>query len=622
MLQNLRENLKGAVAVFVLLIFIVPLVLFGVEQLFVGSVGGSDAATVNGEEISSRELQRQIMFEKASLQQRFDLSPTDPQLDDSALRGPALERLIQRSAMVQAADEGGMGASTEALWKEVAATEAFQVDGQFDPQIFKQRIGGFMFTPATYIDSSGKDYVIRQLSTGLSNSTFVTDSDIALIASITQQKRTFYSVTIPKSLVEGAVEVTSEEVQKHYEENEATYKTPERVSVEYVEVSLDSIAQKNPASDEDVKAAYDIEVEEFSADPKYSVAHILVEDGEEAEKKLADVKSRLDSGEAFSEVAKALSDDLGSKDSGGDLGQLVASAFPKEFVAAVEKLSVGETSAAVKTDAGTHFIQLLGVSNNEPPSFEERKDALANQLARSMAAESFVTQMEELDKLTFGVDSLAAAAEALGVEVQVSPLFTRSGGAGVAADRQVVDAAFADDVFKEQQNSRVLELSGEKALVLRLKEHEPEALKPLEEVEATIKTQLTAEKVNTQLEGKAQALKQALIGGADAQALAGESEYLYELIEASKRNNFDVDRFVMNKAFSMPRPGDSPVFETVTTAEGVSVVALTQVEDGVADDLSEQELTGLKGQLNFQLGQSDLNGFQEAVLSAAKVDQN
>ena len=74
MLQNLRDNLKGVVAVFVLAIFIVPLVLFGVDQLFTGGVGGQTAATVNGEDISIRDFQRQLQQTKNQMQQRFNLS--------------------------------------------------------------------------------------------------------------------------------------------------------------------------------------------------------------------------------------------------------------------------------------------------------------------------------------------------------------------------------------------------------------------------------------------------------------------------------------------------------------------------------------------------------------------
>src|SRR5688572_30698742 len=101
MLQSLRDNLKGTVAAFILAIFIIPLILFGVEQLFVGSVGGTDVATINGESISRVEFQRELALEKQRLQQRFELDADNPQLQDDVLSGPVLQRLVQREALFQ-----------------------------------------------------------------------------------------------------------------------------------------------------------------------------------------------------------------------------------------------------------------------------------------------------------------------------------------------------------------------------------------------------------------------------------------------------------------------------------------------------------------------------------------
>src|SRR5690554_404099 len=88
MLQGLRESLKGTVAIVVIIIFVVPLVLFGVEQLFVGSIGGQDAATVNGEGINVRDFQRELALEKQRLQAERGLESGSPQLDDEVLAGP------------------------------------------------------------------------------------------------------------------------------------------------------------------------------------------------------------------------------------------------------------------------------------------------------------------------------------------------------------------------------------------------------------------------------------------------------------------------------------------------------------------------------------------------------
>ena len=618
MLQSLRENLKGAVAIFVLLIFIVPLVLFGVEQLFVSSVGGNDAGKVNGEEISLRQLQREIQFDKMRLQQQFQLEPTDPKLDDAELRGPALDRLVRRLALFQEAKSGSMGVAKDELWKEITSVEGFQTDGKFDYNLFKDRINNF-FTPATYLDASAKDYVLRQLNGGLGESTFITESDLKLIASITQQKRTFYSIEIPKSSV-GEVSVTPEEIAEFYEANSARYMEPEMASVEYLELSLDELAKQNPPSAEEVKSAYDLEVSEFKPDPKYQVAHILIEDGEKSAQTIKLISEKLTAGEDFEKLATEYSDDLGSKESGGSLGELVTDAFPKEFVAAAKNLSVGQVSEPVKTDSGTHFIKMLDITNVKPASFEERKEALAQQLARQKAQDQFIVKSAKLDELTFGVDSLQAAAAALNLEVKTSAEFGQAGGAGIAAYREVAAATFADDVLKQNQNSRVLELAGDKAVVLRLKSYKEASLKPLAEVESAISSELKEEMINTRLEAKATKLKSELQSGAQPKAVADDSKYSYQMHEATKRNNFEINRMLLTKVFSLPRPMEGKeVIEVVETSDGYSVVSLQSVTDGSLADLSEQELSGIKNQLEYQFAQTEMSNFEQSVVEAAKV---
>jgi len=84
--------------------------------------------------------------------------------------------------------------------------------------------------------------------------------------------------------------------------------------------------------------------------------HILVKDEATAKQ----VKERLDKGEDFAKIAKELSEDTGSKESGGDLGWFGTGKMVAEFETAAFKLMVGETSNPVKSQYGYHIIQALG----------------------------------------------------------------------------------------------------------------------------------------------------------------------------------------------------------------------------------------------------------------------
>jgi len=619
MLQSVRDNLKGTVAVFVLAIFIIPLILFGVEQLFVGSLGGAEVATVNGESINRVDFQRELTLEKQRLQQQFELEPNNPQLDDSVLSGPVLQRMVQREALYQAAVDGGMGASTETLWKQIAAIEAFQVDGKFNSQVFKDRIS-YLYTPATFLAATEKDFILSHINTGIAGSSFVTPEELKLLASITQQKRTFFTVEIPKA-DKPEVAVTDGDVEQYYQNNSAQFIEPEKVSIDYVELSLDQLASKVQVSEADIQAVYQEEVSNFKADPRYVVAHILIEDKDGAADKVKEVAAKLEGGADFAALAKEYSDDLGSKQSGGNLGILIENAYPKEFVEAAKKLEVGAVSAAVKTDVGHHFIKLVEKTNVVPPTFEERKDTIAKQLATQLAQEEYIRLSNVLDERTFGADSLKYAAEALGVEVQTSELFSRSGGAGVAAISQVVNEAFGDEVLAQGHNSRVIDVGGVRSFVIRLKEHKPEQLKPLADVKEEIFAQLTAQRIASESAARAREVLQQIQSGKAAEDVAKEAGLEYKLHENASRTSFEIGGAVLQKAFSLARPADgNSVFDLASVpGGGAVVVGLKEVIDGTIEDLVDAQKTGMQNQLRFQISQSELEAFENNVIAKAKI---
>lgn len=622
MLQNLRDNLKGAVAVVVIVIFVVPLVLFGVEQMFVGSAGGSDVASVNGEGISNINFQRELNFEKNRLAQQRGLAADSPQLEDSVLRGPVIDRMVRKEALLQAAREGGMGASKDALWRQISQMEAFQIDGKFDQALFKERIS-YWFTPATFLEENAKDFILDQLIGGVRQSAFVTDVEMQVMASIAEQKRGFYQLNIARGEAED-VEVTEPEMREYYESNSAQFVEPESVVVNYIELNLDDMAKQVTVSDDEIKAVYDQELSEFNAEPKYQVAHILIETEEGREEKLAEISAKLEQGTEFSDLAKEYSEDLGSKDAGGSLGVMVEDGFPEEFVAAVKELQVGEVSAPVTTDAGVHIIKLVDLEGVEPPSFEDRKDNIKKQLARQKAQEEFVTKAAQLDESTFGADNLTFAAEELGLEVKQSESFTRRGGSGIAASQQVVDAAYAEDVLEQGHNSAVLNLEGDRSIVLRLEKHQPELLKPFDTVKTQIERRLVQQKLDSELQEKADEIIAQLAGGEDPQQLAEQQELTYTSYETAGRSESEADPSVLRKVFSLPRPNytGEPVFDrAVLPGTGVAVIALREVVDGKLSELEQDQVENTRRQMAFQSNAAELTALQAAIIESADIEK-
>lgn len=133
----------------------------------------------------------------------------------------------------------------------------------------------------------------------------------------------------------------------------------------YPEVTKDA----PEVTDEQARAFYDENPDQFQAPEMRTVSHILVKTPEEAQA----VEQRLAAGEDFATVATEVSTDPGSKDNGGSLGQVPTegSGFVPEFEAAMKQLQAGEISEPVQSQFGYHIIKVESITPPGMQSFEE-----------------------------------------------------------------------------------------------------------------------------------------------------------------------------------------------------------------------------------------------------------
>jgi peptidyl-prolyl cis-trans isomerase C len=140
---------------------------------------------------------------------------------------------------------------------------------------------------------------------------------------------------------------------------------------------VEDYIKSNPVSDALVLAEYE-KIKASSGGKELSARHILVDKEDDA--KAIIVKLKKDP-KQFAALAKAQSKDTGSKPQGGDLGWFDPAAMVPEFSAAAGKLDKGKfTETPVKSQFGFHVIQLIDTRTKAPPTLEEVKPRLTQQL--------------------------------------------------------------------------------------------------------------------------------------------------------------------------------------------------------------------------------------------------
>ncbi len=75
--------------------------------------------------------------------------------------------------------------------------------------------------------------------------------------------------------------------------------------------------------------------------------------------RIREIKTRLDNGEDFAELARQYSDDVRSATKGGDIGYFTRDELAGEYATAAFALKEGEVSDIVKSRYGYHIIQLI-----------------------------------------------------------------------------------------------------------------------------------------------------------------------------------------------------------------------------------------------------------------------
>ena len=175
-----------------------------------------------------------------------------------------------------------------------------------------------------------------------------------------------------------------------------------------VQALLENYAKSHQPSEADLKAAYDAKVK--AMDPnQYKARHILVKDPAQAQ----DIINQLNKGANFAALAKKYSQDPGSAQNGGELGDWFSgSTMVPEFAHALAGLKKGEyTKQPVQTQYGWHVIQLEDLRPNQVPSFEQMHDQLVSEL-QNKAVSDYIKQVSDSAKVDIKDTGAAASVPA------------------------------------------------------------------------------------------------------------------------------------------------------------------------------------------------------------------
>ena len=625
MLQSIRDNSQGIVAKVIVGLIVVTFALFGVESLVSLTAGSNAPASVNGEEITEQELYQATQIQRRQLLSQMGENANPALLDENVISGMVLESLIEQKALLISAQDKGLYVSDRMLDQMIIETPDFQIDGKFNSDQFQAVLRNAGLTPLMYRDLMRKERILAQEANAYQLSSFVVPAQLKQVVDLETQTRSGNYFTMPLDIEAAKVAVTDDEIKARYDQERNSLTTPEQVVIEYIVLDKQAMRDAITVTDEELQSEYQQRQASFAPQNERHVAHILVEispdqDDEAALAKAESIKSQLDQGAAFDELAKAESDDIGSAQSGGDLGNVTTGMLSEPFDNAMLALKPGDVSEPVRTEFGYHIIKLISETKSTMPSFEELKRSLEDDIVTRKVESEYVEGLEQLADTTYSAGDLAEPSEVMGLPIEVSAPFDRSGGADVfTSNAQVIEAAFADEQLNEGLNSTPIEIDQDRTMVLRVKDHfEPRELS-LEEVSDQLRDQIAYDNASKALNEKADSKLAALNSGTSLSMAADDAQV--NALESLSRSASSAPAEVVGKLFAMPHPDGAPTASKAVLADGsVAVIQLTAVTQSEAAE-NEDTLNAMGQYLASMKGQEAYKMVAKSVTDSAEIER-
>ncbi len=610
MLTKIREKSRAFSWVLVLVIG-VPFTLWGIENYI---SGGSEkaVASVNHKEFFQNDVNRAY--------QQFSQQLQGMNIDEETLKKQALNKLIKDEVLLQHVEKQGLAATDKATRELIQDMDYFKVDGKFDKKRYQDLLSAQHLSSTEFVNRIKKSQVMEQYQRSITDSSFATPYDIEHFFKIQNQLRDIEYTTVTVS--PATSQPTEAEIKAYYQQHQNQYQSPEQVSIEYATLSLDNLAKEVNATEAQLKSFYEEQKQLYSSKERRKISHILFAftkgSDEKAVLKKAEAAQEALKTKTFEALAAEVSEDKATAAKGGDLGLFEAGVMEKNFEEVAGKLKLNEVSKPVKSAYGYHLIKVTELVPGVVKPFAEVKAEVTKAYQRKEAEANFYALNDKLAEVSYqNPDSLTAVAEALGVQVEKTPLFTKETGDGIAKEAAVRSAAFSEEVLKGN-NSEPVELGTDKIVVLRMKEHHPAAVRDLKEVKSAIVTALLAEKAKKDAISLAAELKKQLLAGKKFSALVAEHKLPLKTVAKLSRSSAEVPAQVSQAIFKAAKPvGGKPTVLTVAMPSGEQIViSLNKVTEGVMSESDKKQLKLAEKNIAKAFGESMF----EAVLGSLQAD--
>jgi len=523
MLSLMRKHAGSWMIKLILGAIVIVFVLWGVGSWT--SQRSGRVATVNGETITVEEFRNTYKRLIEQVRQSFGNNLNEELIKSLNLQKQAIDQLINKILMRQAASELNLHVSKEDLSRSIRNISAFQTAGVFDPRRYKSILDRNNLSPEGFEINQKDALLLEKLNDFITGNVKVSEQEAA-----EWYKWQNAVVDIDYVLFEAdrykEVSVTAEEVQNFFESRKESYKTEPQLKVRYLKFEPQTYASQVEVADDEIQEYYNEHPDEFKKPKTVEARHILInvdqgagsEETAKAREQIESILQKARAGSDFAELAKQYSQGP-SKDRGGYLGTFKREDMVKPFADKAFSMKAGEISDPVRTRFGWHIIKVEKVNEATTTPFAEAKGDIRKKLADERSKRLAYDAAESIFDAAFESGRIDAVAAEHNLAVKTTDFFTRQGPQkGIQNKAEFAKVAFD---LPEDEVSEIQDF-GDGYYLMEIVEKRPARIPELKDVETKVKADLIEEKKSEKAKMDAEALLSALKDGTALETAAKE----------------------------------------------------------------------------------------------------
>ena len=425
MLELLRNFLSGKRVIIIAILLAIPFVFFGSTSF---GTTFTSFGTVNDEPVTQMDVTIATGQVSQRLQSIYGEEFSLDDLDEEVSLGLIKNEIINQKTLLSQARSLGLMVPEKIAKQEIINLEGFQGENGFDQTLFESAIRSNGWTPEEYISLVQETLTIEKLVSAMGVTAFPLDSDMNSLASMLETSRDIDFIKINKEALVNQQEAGLEEAQDFYDNNQFLFLSKEKRDFSYFVISYEAYKNQVIVPEGYIDEAYADYLNDTKEQLQNRISHLMIEKSNYdssslAYEKINSIFNRLQVKElSFEDAVSESSDDLASKDSGGDLGLSSGDAFPEEFESAILSMQLNSISPIIELEDSFHILKLTEIIEPQINTKSEMSEQLMNELIDAEALALLEDDFLNLESLVLEGATINELAESIDASIQITGL--------------------------------------------------------------------------------------------------------------------------------------------------------------------------------------------------------